>query len=111
MLPGRLNAQRAVFNPSMQKRAFSGCFRWEARWGFIGLGAMGYPMARNLRAKIPETDELFVCDRNTAAATSFLSEAPNAAVQVSRTPREVAERADIVITVLPEPHHVKLLYH
>lgn len=50
-------------------------------------------MARNLRAKIPETDELFVCDRNTAAATSFLSEAPNAAVQVSRTPREVAERA------------------
>lgn len=50
-------------------------------------------MAKNLRAKIPEADELFVCDTKASATESFLSEARGMRVQVARSPREVAEKS------------------
>lgn len=50
-------------------------------------------MARNLRAKCPEADELWVCDTNTAVTESFLSEAKGARVNVAQNPREVAEKS------------------
>ncbi len=50
-------------------------------------------MAKNLRAKIPEKDELFVCDTNAAATKSFWNEAQGMLVEVVRTPREVAEKS------------------
>lgn len=52
----------------------------------------GYPMARNLRAKIPAEDTLFVHDVNTAATKKFLEEHP-AGVRVAENVREVAEKA------------------
>ena len=35
---------------------------------------IGYPMAKNLRAKIPAEDTLFVHDVNTAATKQFLDD-------------------------------------
>jgi len=67
---------------------------------------MGYPMAKNLRAKIPAEDTLFVQDVNTAASKQFLEEHPQG-VRVASNVREVAEKAEVVITSLPEPKHVK----
>lgn len=52
----------------------------------------GYPMARNLRAKIPAEDTLFVHDVNTAATKQFLEEHPQG-VRVAENVREVAEKA------------------
>jgi hypothetical protein len=52
----------------------------------------GYPMARNLRAKIPAEDTLFVHDVNTAATKKFLEEHPEG-VRVADSVREVAEKA------------------
>jgi hypothetical protein len=52
----------------------------------------GYPMARNLRAKIPAEDTLFVHDVNTAATKKFLEEHPEG-VRVADNVREVAEKA------------------
>jgi hypothetical protein len=49
-------------------------------------------MARNLRAKIPPTDELFVCDTNAAATSSFLDET-HLRVQIATSAREVAEKS------------------
>ena len=53
----------------------------------------GYPMAKNLRAKIPTTDEVFVCDTNASATNSFLGETRGMRVQVAHSPREVAEKS------------------
>ena len=52
----------------------------------------GYPMANNLRAKIPAEDTLFVHDVNTAATKKFLEEHPQG-VRVASNVREVAEKA------------------
>lgn len=79
----------------------------EASWGFIGLGAMGYPMAKNLRAKIPEGDTMTVFDVNSASLEKFSQEATPAGVVLAKTPREVVENADNIISALPEPRHVK----
>jgi hypothetical protein len=53
-------------------------------------------MAKNLRAKIPAEDTLFVHDVNTAATKKFLDEHPQG-VRVADNVREVAEKAVCVI--------------
>lgn len=53
-------------------------------------------MAKNLRAKIPTTDKLVICDRNREATSSFVQEASSASareIEVVSTPRKVAEQA------------------
>lgn len=52
----------------------------------------GYPMARNLRAKLPAEDVLFVQDVNTAATKKFLEENPEG-VRIASNVREVAEKS------------------
>lgn len=49
-------------------------------------------MARNLRAKLPADDVLFVQDVNKAATSKFLEENPSG-VRVADDVREVAEKA------------------
>ncbi|KAI9736440.1 MAG: hypothetical protein M1818_006174 [Claussenomyces sp. TS43310] len=68
-------------------------------------------MAKNLQAKLPSSDTLIVHDLNTAASTRFVEEAQSsgtgAAVKVADVVGEAAENSETVITVLPEPAHVK----
>jgi hypothetical protein len=55
---------------------------------------MGFPMARNLRAKIPPSSRLIICEVVEAQVRKFLIETKGAGeIQVARTPREVAEQA------------------
>jgi hypothetical protein len=49
-------------------------------------------MAKNLRAKIPAEDTLFVHDVNTAATKKFLEE-NSTGVRVADNVREIAEKA------------------
>jgi hypothetical protein len=56
-------------------------------------------MARNLRAKIPAEDTLFVHDVNTAATKKFLEEHPKG-VRVADNVREVAEKAVRILLFL-----------
>ncbi|KAL8760931.1 MAG: hypothetical protein Q9184_002899 [Pyrenodesmia sp. 2 TL-2023] len=75
-------------------------------------------MAQNLRAKIPEADTLIICDRNHEATRRFVEELDSAAgaggrragVEIADTSREVAEKSEVIITVLPEPTHVKSVF-
>ncbi len=63
------------------------------RVGFVGLGIMGLPMARNaLRAGFPVT----VTNRTASRAERLRSEGAT----VVATPREVAARADVVVTMV-----------
>src|SRR3954451_18268885 len=69
--------------------------------GFIGLGIMGRPMAGHL---IKGGHELFLYGRS--GAPSDLVEAGGVAC---RSGREVAERADVVITMVPDTPDVELV--
>jgi 2-hydroxy-3-oxopropionate reductase len=71
--------------------------------GFIGLGIMGAPMAGHLRAG---GHELFVNTRSKVPAA--LSDAGAVAC---KTPAEVAQKADIVFTMVPDtPDVQKVLF-
>ncbi|KAI8942439.1 hypothetical protein NX059_000509 [Plenodomus lindquistii] len=91
------------------RRCFSSSHNLQATWGFIGLGRMGYPMAMNLRAKIPAEDTLWVHDVNTAATKEFLKVNPKG-VRVADSVRQLAENAETIVTSLPAPQHVKGVY-
>ncbi len=73
------------------------------RVAFLGLGAIGRPMARHLAP--PRTD-LTVWNRTSSRATSFAAET---GAHAAATPREAAARADIVITCLPSSREVENL--
>ncbi|MDR3592322.1 MAG: 2-hydroxy-3-oxopropionate reductase [Negativicutes bacterium] len=68
--------------------------------GFIGLGIMGKPMSKNL---LKAGYELVVCDVVKAAVDEVVA----AGAKAVATPREVAQQAEIVITMLPNSPHVK----
>lgn len=73
---------------------------------------MGYPMAKNLRARIPKTDTLVISDLNVDATKNFIKEVGNdTRTEIAQSVREIAENSETVITVLPEPSHVKNVFH
>lgn len=67
------------------------------RIGFIGLGIMGRPMARNL---IKAGYELVVHSRSRGPVDDLVNE--SSAATAANSPREVAEQAKIVVTMLPD---------
>jgi 2-hydroxy-3-oxopropionate reductase len=68
--------------------------------GFIGLGIMGLPMARNLAGA---GFALTVFDLDDARIAAFAAEGAG----VAASPREVAGRCDIVVTILPDTPDVE----
>lgn len=68
--------------------------------GFIGLGIMGKPMAKNL---LKAGYELVVFDINQDAVTELVS----AGAASAPTSREVAQQSEVIITMLPNSPHVK----
>jgi 2-hydroxy-3-oxopropionate reductase len=72
------------------------------RIGFIGLGVMGKPMARNL---LKSGFELLVHNRSRGAIDALMSE--SSSVTSANSPKEVAEQASIIITVLPDSPDVE----
>lgn len=72
------------------------------RIGFVGLGIMGKPMARNL-AKAGYS--LVVHNRSADDVEALLAE--GGAYEAAASPREVAERAKTVITMLPDSPEVR----
>lgn len=71
--------------------------------GFIGLGKMGKPMARNLLKKgFP----LVIHNRSRGVVDELAREGATAA----SSPGEVASRSDVVLTCLPTPEAVESVY-
>jgi 2-hydroxy-3-oxopropionate reductase len=72
----------------------------QTRIGFIGIGIMGKPMAGHLlKAGFP----LVVHNRSQSAVDDFVKRGAASA----SSPREVAERVDVIITMLPNSHEVE----
>jgi 3-hydroxyisobutyrate dehydrogenase len=74
-----------------------------AKIGFIGLGNMGLPMARNLLAKAHAVTGFDLMDEALAA----LAEAGG---QAAETPPGAVAEAEIVVTALPAAQHVRAVY-
>ncbi len=72
------------------------------RVGFLGLGAIGSPMAAHLARR----DELMVWNRTASRAQAF---AARYGCRAAATPREVASHAQVVLTCLPTSHEVEAL--
>jgi 2-hydroxy-3-oxopropionate reductase len=68
--------------------------------GFIGLGIMGKPMAKNL---LKAGYSLVIYDVVTAAVTELVQ----AGATAGTSPKDVASRSELVITMLPNSPHVK----
>lgn len=68
--------------------------------GFIGLGIMGKPMAKNL---LKSGYDLTVYDLNAQA----VQEVTAAGAKARKSVKEVAAEADVLITMLPNSPHVK----
>ena len=71
--------------------------------GFIGLGIMGKPMARNL---LKAGFSLMVHNRSRGAVDELTKEGAQAAANG----RDVASRSDVIITMLPDSPDVELVY-
>lgn len=71
-----------------------------SKMGFIGLGIMGKPMAKNL---INAGYDLVVHDINRDPVREIVEFGAKAA----NSPREVAEKSEIIITMLPDSPEVK----
>ena len=71
--------------------------------GFIGLGIMGKPMARHLlKAGYP----LVIHNRSRAAVDELAIEG----AQPATNSQEVAQRSEVIITMLPDSPEVDLVY-
>ena len=71
------------------------------RVGFIGLGIMGKPMAKNL---MESGHELVLYNRTRQKAEDLAKESGAGVVE---SPKEVAESSDVIITMLPGPPEVE----
>jgi 3-hydroxyisobutyrate dehydrogenase len=72
------------------------------RVGFLGLGAIGSPMAAHLARR----DELMVWNRTSSRAAAFCA---LHGCRAAATPRELASEAQVVITCLPTSREVETL--
>ncbi|CAN9081751.1 unnamed protein product [Alternaria alternata] len=86
--------------------------------GFIGLGAMGHHMLNNLitRHKRPGSGEVgyALCDVDQAAVDKIVkhhaSEHPNTPLVSCSSPYDVAQKASVIISMVPTGRHVQEVY-
>lgn len=68
--------------------------------GFIGLGIMGKPMSKNI---LKAGYEVIIYSRTQSTIDEFVA----AGAIAARSPREVAQESDVIITMLPNSPEVK----
>lgn len=80
-------------------------------YGFIGLGAMGYPMALNLRQKTSLETKLYVYDVHKPSCEKFVAETKaNGPVHIANSAKELADVSDVVISIIPTAADVRSVY-
>ncbi|KPM45373.1 hypothetical protein AK830_g1151 [Neonectria ditissima] len=96
------------------RRGFASTARRLDNYAFVGLGQMGYQMAKNLQSKLSSSDKVAIFDINAEAVkgleTEMKAATGGAAVEVAASAFDASKDADTVITVLPEPQHVQGVY-
>ncbi|KAL3426706.1 hypothetical protein PVAG01_00215 [Phlyctema vagabunda] len=83
----------------------------EVDFGFIGLGAMGWEMAKNVRNKIPSSSKLYVNDVYKPFCVNFVKEFGHVGpIEIVDSARLVAEKAKVIISIVPAATHVQDVY-
>ncbi|XRM40671.1 hypothetical protein ABZX51_003983 [Aspergillus tubingensis] len=78
---------------------------------FIGLGAMGYAMAQNVRKSMPSTGRMYIFDVFCSTCERFQTEMEGiGAVVVVDSAREAVEQAPTTISIVPNAADVRHLY-
>ncbi|PPQ99758.1 hypothetical protein CVT24_009661 [Panaeolus cyanescens] len=87
------------------------------RLGWVGLGAMGFPMALQLQKKMPASSVLLIYDIDNSTLDRFIGQITSQQEAVSgqlggkvvkaSSSKEVADHAEFVIVIVPEGKHVK----
>ena len=72
----------------------------QKRLGFIGLGAMGKPMAQNIAKRLGIPINVY------DVRADVLSDSNEWGAVVCSSPAEVARSSDVVFTMVPEDHHL-----
>ncbi|KAK9234521.1 6-phosphogluconate dehydrogenase [Lipomyces kononenkoae] len=70
-------------------------------------------MAKNLRSKISLSDTLIVCDVDARATAKFVQEVSSSGkfnIQVAKSAWELAEKSETIISSLPDPVSVKVVF-
>ncbi|KAI3645741.1 hypothetical protein MP228_008669 [Amoeboaphelidium protococcarum] len=86
------------------------------KYGFIGLGAMGNPMAKNILQKLYDPNgggnSYTVLENNSDNLRLFQEQAKEfrQVIKVANSPAEVVQQSDAVITMLPSPQIVKSVW-
>ncbi|QQK42919.1 NAD binding domain of 6-phosphogluconate dehydrogenase-domain-containing protein [Penicillium digitatum] len=70
---------------------------------------MGFGMATNLAGKLPVKSKIHVFDIIPALMNDICAKYPERAMRCS-DPKNVADKSDVIITMLPEGKHVKAVY-
>ncbi|KIW50439.1 hypothetical protein PV05_12026 [Exophiala xenobiotica] len=78
-------------------------------YGFIGLGNMGFGMAKNLRASMPKACKLWVCELDPKRRDEFISSV-DGLIEAADSPKDVAKHCDIIITSLPHGEAVRKVF-
>ena len=82
--------------------------------GFVGLGAMGYPMARNLakwrQQHVQNNLPLLVWNRTKAKADDLLKELGDDSIAIAESVEQIAVDADIIFTNLSNDDVVRSVY-
>ena len=72
---------------------------------------MGYPMALNLRKGLDDTYTLLICDVSSSARDKFQKDAEShGPVEIVKSGHDAVQKADTVITMLPDSNAVKTVY-
>jgi 3-hydroxyisobutyrate dehydrogenase-like beta-hydroxyacid dehydrogenase len=72
---------------------------------------MGYAMAINVRRKINPKSAFYINDVNRVACEKFAKEfAAEGEIVIVDSAREVAEQADVIISIVPAAEHVRAVY-
>lgn len=81
--------------------------------GFAGLGAMGYPMARNIATRLASPAVQFplrVWNRSTAKGEHLANEVGQSKIKIVEKPEDLALECDIIITNLASDEVVKGIF-
>ncbi|KAI0082312.1 NAD(P)-binding protein [Panus rudis PR-1116 ss-1] len=80
--------------------------------GFVGLGAMGYPMAKNLANHRPghQTSPLLVWNRTKTKAEQLLQELGEQKISVADDLEQIANECDVIFTNLANDEVVKEVF-
>jgi 3-hydroxyisobutyrate dehydrogenase-like beta-hydroxyacid dehydrogenase len=82
--------------------------------GFVGLGSMGYFMARNLATKRSPSSTtqppLFVWNRSKSKAEKLQQELGKSHIRIAQNLAQIATECDVVITNLANDEVVKSVY-